>query len=76
MFDSVFATAVTLSGCSTAGVQKLLAVANMGTLSTVARQQIADKTMHPVVAQADGPTTDTVTAAARRPRGLVCEDAG
>ena len=70
VLDAVFAAAVTLSGCSLTGVQKLLSAANLGTLSAGACQRIADRVTDPLVSRAKESTVARIRPADRRPRGL------
>ena len=48
-FDAVFAAAVTLSGCSLSGVQKLLEFVNMGRLRSGAFHRLTDAVVSPVI---------------------------
>ena len=52
VFDTVFAGSILLSGCSIDGVRKLMAFANMGTLSSSAFHRVATKVVHPVIDEA------------------------
>ena len=73
VFDTVFAAAVTLSGCSVSAVRRLMAFCNLGTLSGAAYRSVTDELVHPVIEQAYWAAIDANRTAALHasPDGLV-----
>ena len=71
--DTVFVAAINLSGCSIAGVRKLMAFANIGTISNSAYHRLASTVVHPVIQEAYDRTMDANRAAAAEasPTGLI-----
>ena len=72
-FDAVFAAAVTLSGCSLPGVQRLLDFVNMGRINCGAFHRLTDAVVSPVIAErfSDAMEANRAAALAASPAGLV-----
>ncbi|XP_043206657.1 uncharacterized protein LOC122373012 [Amphibalanus amphitrite] len=72
-FDAVFAAAVTLSGCSPTGVQRLLNFVNMGRLDCGVFNRLTDAVVSPAIADkfADAMEANRAAALAASPKGLV-----
>ena len=73
VFDTTFAGALALSGCSIAGVEKLMAFANVGMISNSALHRLNNKIVYPIIDDEFGTTMATNRAAALEasPGGLV-----